>query len=120
MSGGPALLLGWLFDAHGPLAQYALQHFADTRARQRLDELVSSRSLHLRHTRIDKGSKIFGLRLRALFQDDKGHRGFPPAPGWYADHGRLQHHRMLPEHGLNIGRIDIKSTRDDHVFLAIK
>ena len=56
---------------------------------------------------------------RSVVQNDKCQRGLDPACMRNADYGCLGDGRMIQQHSLDLGRVHVLATADDHVLLAL-
>src|SRR5882757_4492387 len=114
-------------SAHVPLAvlperpaQLALQDLAGTRERQRCRGNVgAARAFVAGNQRLAVLHQLLRRGAGAALHHHDSVDLLAPALAWNADHGALRHCRMLRQRVLDLRRIDVLATRDDHVLDAV-
>src|SRR5581483_4522528 len=101
------------------LADEELLELAGGGARQRLDEVDAARALEMAEMVAREGDDLRLGGGDAGPEDDQRLRGFAPALARHADHGALEHRRVLVERVLDLRRGDVLPAGDDHVLLAV-
>src|SRR6516225_6571530 len=108
--------------AAGPvgLAQLTLHDLADRAARQGLTELDGDQPLRLAELSVGPFlDRVLGW-IGAIPSHAEGHRRLAPLLARNADHGDIDHVRVLEQQHLDVGGIDVEAAGNDHVLLAVE
>src|SRR5207244_1257839 len=64
-------------------------------------------------------AELLAVRRSAGLEDHERMRCFAPLFVWHADHRRFLDRRMPQQHALDLDRLDVFATADDHVLDAV-
>ncbi len=94
-------------------------HLAQSRARQIIDKDDIARHLEAGKLRQHMRLQILRVHETSRTPDDVGHGNLIPSGIGPADHAAFADIGMLQQHALDFRRIDVFSTGDDQVLLAV-
>src|SRR3984893_14428294 len=119
------LLASTRFDSSRSLScdpgfpQLGLAHFAVRVARELVDELDHTGTLVVGEVVSTPGDQAVGAERRPRARLHDGVEDLAPALVGHAENGAVHHVGMLVEGILDLARIDVHTTRNDHVALAV-